>query len=287
MSAGDLVSLWDMLQLPIGQLLKHAQTLAVFAQAISLSPGKPMPMSNDTYDGLRAASAGLEDCCADIGFVVTQRIASLARNEIESAIDQGGNASFTAERARRLQTTLSSLAQCLRNEAETKLALILTPENAALFDPAGPLFGAEVASGFPSLYYDIEEGGKCLGLGRSTASAFHFIRCLEGGITALCRCLAVPEPTKGAERNWGVRLAKLDGAIRAKWPDAAAKFSGDGQFFEEAHAALSGMQNPYRNATMHLDQKYTPDEAAHIMALVKGFLMKLALRMDEDGLPLA
>ncbi len=47
------------------------------------------------------------------------------------------------------------------------------------------------------------------------------------------------------------------------------------------------MMNPYRNATMHLDQKYTNEEAGHIFEVVNGFMRKVALRMDEDGKPFA
>jgi len=35
------------------------------------------------------------------------------------------------------------------------------------------------------------------------------------------------------------------------------------------------MQNPWRNATMHLDQKFTDEEARHIFEIVKGFMRKL------------
>jgi hypothetical protein len=61
----------------------------------------------------------------------------------------------------------------------------------------------------------------------------------------------------------------------------------DGQFFEEAYAALAAIQNPYRNATMHLDQKYTPEEARHVFEMVGGFMRKVSSRMDENGMPLA
>jgi len=36
---------------------------------------------------------------------------------------------------------------------------------------------------------------------------------------------------------------------------------------------------------MHAEKKYTDDEAEHIFVAVKGFMMKLACRCDEDGLP--
>jgi hypothetical protein len=47
------------------------------------------------------------------------------------------------------------------------------------------------------------------------------------------------------------------------------------------------MQNPLRNAIMHLDQKYTQEEAKRIFEVVRGFMTRIAIRMDEGGLPFA
>ena len=47
------------------------------------------------------------------------------------------------------------------------------------------------------------------------------------------------------------------------------------------------MANPYRNATMHLDDMYTKDEARSLLELVRGYLQSVKARMDENGLPLA
>jgi hypothetical protein len=63
--------------------------------------------------------------------------------------------------------------------------------------------------------------------------------------------------------------------------------SGDGRFFEEAYAALAAMQNPYRNATMHLDQVYTEEGARDLFNIVGGFMKRIADRCDENGDPKA
>ena len=63
--------------------------------------------------------------------------------------------------------------------------------------------------------------------------------------------------------------------------------NGDGRIFDEIYASLAAIQNPYRNATMHLDQKYTTDEAKHIFDIAGGLMKKIASRMDENGQPLA
>ena len=179
----------------------------------------------------------------------------------------------------------------LRNRLVDSLAerkfLALSEYDAYFYEPPEPLFGAEVQAKFPSIIYDIEESGKCTALGRFTASAFHSIRCLEAGITALSRSLGIPDPTKGSQRSWGTLLQNIKGEIDKKWPANTGRMSGDAQAFDEMYGALSGMQNPYRNSTMHLAATYSADEAKHIFEVVKGFMARLASRMDQDGLPKA
>ena len=156
-----------------------------------------------------------------------------------------------------------------------------------LFSPSSPLFGKEVDAKFPSVIDEIAEAGKCLALDRSTAGAFHAIRTLEVGIRALARCLNIPDPTRASDRNWGATLRAIKDDSDTRWPGSSTRMSGDGQFFDQAYAALAAMQNPWRNATMHLDQKYTLEEARSVFDVVKGFMMKLASRMDENGDPKA
>jgi bisphosphoglycerate-independent phosphoglycerate mutase (AlkP superfamily) len=76
-------------------------------------------------------------------------------------------------------------------------------------------------------------------------------------------------------------------STRGGWYYTADRMSRDGRIFEEAYAALAAMQNPWRNATMHLDQKYTVEEARNVFDVVGGSMRKLASRMDEDGSPKA
>lgn len=184
-----------------------------------------------------------------------------------------------------LRTSVTSLWERLRDEVETAFFIHLTDQEQTLYVAAKP-FGEDVATKFPgAAVYEIEEASKCLGLGRSTAGAFHAIRCLEAGIKALSRCLGVPDPTKAHERNWGKMLAAIKAEIDRRWQGSSNRLTGDGQFFEEAYAALAAMQNPWRNATMHLDQKYTEEEAKHIFDMVRGFMRRVASRCDEDGEP--
>lgn len=182
---------------------------------------------------------------------------------------------------------IAELYNRMRDDLEGMLFLQVADAKADFYRQPSPLFGANVQAKFPSVIDEIAEAGMCYALDRPTASAFHSIRCLEAGIRALSRCLGIPDPTKGSDRSWAKMLNKIEKELDCRWPTSANRINGDGRFFEEAYAVLSAMQNPYRNATMHLDQKYTPDEARHIFEVVKGFMIKLSDRMDENGEPKA
>jgi hypothetical protein len=199
-----------------------------------------------------------------------------------------GQTEFSGYNAAHFSVAIDELQERIKHELEDRYCLILNGTEANLFAlDATVLVGKGIVDQFPSILYEIEEAAKCGGLNRDTASAFHAIRCLEAAIRAISRCLQIPDPTKGSDRSWHNLLKKVDDAIHAKWPKAADRFSGDGKLFEEFHATLHAMQNPYRNATMHLDARYTPGEAEVIRIVVKAFLEKVAARMNEDGLPLA
>ncbi len=82
-------------------------------------------------------------------------------------------------------------------------------------------------------------------------------------------------------------LKNIKDAIDSKWLSPSDRMTADAVLFAGLHASLDAVKNPWRNATMHVESKYTNDEAEHIVAAVKGFLMKLASRCDENGNPKA
>ena len=213
--------------------------------------------------------------------VLEASVTKLAIEELEQALGKG-LVTFDD-----LQGSLFQIDQTLRRELSLVTLLAMERGAAKMYEPVKPLWGDDVQAKFPSISYDIGEAGKCLALGVSTAAAFHSIRCLEAAIRALSRCLGIEDPTTGAGRNWTNLLRDLKAAIDARWPKASDRFTGDGALFEAMHGALTAMQNPYRNSTMHLDQKYMPDEAKHIFEMVCGLMKKIASRMDEKGEPKA
>lgn len=181
---------------------------------------------------------------------------------------------------------MSLVRKAIISELDSKIFVFVSPERAGYYDNE-ELLPAATGLKFPVCRQELIDAGSCYALGYSTAAVFHAIRSLEAGIRALSRCLGIADPTKAADRNWGRLLKTLKEGIDAKWPTSSNRLSGDGEFFDNAYAALAAMQNPWRNATMHLDQRYTDAEGKHILDAVSDFMNRLANRMDENGDPLA
>jgi len=179
------------------------------------------------------------------------------------------------------------ISETLRRELQTVKLYALDSSKAEFYEPIEPLFGAEVASKFPSIRYDIDQAGKCFSCDLTTASVFHTVRSLEAGLRAIEQCLGISAPTTGVARNWSNITNDIRDEMEKRWPQKTGRMNGDARLFDEVFGALKAIQNPYRNATMHLDATYNSSEALHLFELVKGLMQRIASRMDENGDPKA
>jgi hypothetical protein len=215
--------------------------------------------------------------------VLGTRVAALAVVDAEAAIHHPmttwGN----------VKVRFDEINNTLKRELSLQTVLVLESKEQEYLSSKESHFGQEIASKFQSLAaFEIDEAAKCLAFGRSTACVFHLMRVMEIGIKAISQCLGIPDPVKPSERNWGKMLEAIKKqGIEQKWPTVASRSTGDGALFEAIYASLDAVKNPWRNSTMHVENKYTSEEAEHIFVAVRGFMKKIAVRMDEQGLLLA
>jgi hypothetical protein len=218
-----------------------------------------------------------------LGTKVTSRAVDRLLNTLA---DIGMGSSHTtctyAEFARRY----TEIDSRLKDELTDVTAFVLQSDKARFYDPPEPLFGTEFVTKFASGgTYEVDEAAKCMALGRDTAAVFHFMRCMEIGIRSVAKSLGIPDPI-GADRNWAAMLKNIKAAMDARRNLSSWK-TGDREIFESAYASLDAVRSAWRNTTMHVENKYTPEEAEHIFVAVRGFMKTLASRMDEQGEPLA
>lgn len=187
-----------------------------------------------------------------------------------------------------LGAMLRNFTDRLVDECNRITFIALSAKERHYYLPSEPIFGTDVSTKFSKeASFEIDEAAKCLGLARPTAAVFHLMRTMEVGIKAVSRCLKIPDPIKPSEKNWGKMLEKIYLEIDRRWPNSANRVHGDGRFFDDLHGLLEGVKNPWRNATMHVENRYTDDEAEHIFFAVRSFMKKLGSRCNEDGEPLA
>lgn len=188
-----------------------------------------------------------------------------------------------------MSTLSRELALRIQDESNLFSFFNLSRKEAEYFNDSEKLFGDDFALKFPSEgTFELNEAAKCYALGRSTACVFHLMRVMELGIKALSQCLGIPDPIKPSNRNWSLMLKAIkEDGIDQKWPNQAAKMAAGAEILESLYVSLDAVRNPWRNATMHVENKYTQEEAEHIFIAVKGFMKKLSTRMDEKGEPKA
>jgi hypothetical protein len=282
-----LWSLWDMLQRPIHDLVNPVNLIGATSQFLNSLKGYPWIIPNKAFTETQNRIEAFITACVSFDLNVSANAATRLQKFMASMTgNNDGNYYIFEADAKELANKFKSLQIVMKNEAETKTVLVLQPEKAQMFGSTEPAFGREVGLKFPSITYDMEESAKCLALDRSTASVFHAVRCLEAALKANAKCLDIPDPTLANDRNWGNMLSAIEKKMDSRWPKKT-RLGGDVSYFERIFAALNAIKNPYRNGTMHLEMKFTEEEAKYMLEMISGLMKQIASRMDENGLPLA
>lgn len=259
----------------------YHETIVLLQQAIALSHSMPVnqQITKMTRDN-RSDSAGLLERIEKVIESLPIPVTKLTLQDLKETLKDDPRLDYLG-----CGNLMLALSNNLRRELHTVKMFNLDTSRVPFYQPKEPLFGTEVAAKFQECAYEIDQGGKCYACDLTTAAAFHWIRALEGGVHAITECLGIPGPTKGRDRNWSNILSSIKNEIDKRWPASTGRMAGDAKLFDKLYGALAGMQNPYRNETMHLDAKYTAPEALHIFELAKGLMQQIAARMDENGEP--
>lgn len=275
-----LVSLWGMLNFNAEAFYRAVislRTMRLFMQNESLVPKneREQEVGESFLSSLRPSVGPLRVACEML--VVPSTADAVER--LSKALDFRGNS------YRHIEQLVRDVEMRLMDDLKRVNMVVLDQSRVHWFSDAESRFGTDVQSKFQSALFEIDEAGKCFALDRWTASVFHLMRVMEINVQAVARCLRIPDPVKQSQRNWGHILKAVDEAIDAKkgnWAIAA-----DEEFFGGVHILLDRVRNHWRNATMHVENKYTEEEAKDILEAVFAFTRKLASRLDEDGKPLA
>lgn len=151
----------------------------------------------------------------------------------------------------------------------------LSVDRAKYFREPWLTFGQRIIEVFPSIIKDVEEAGKCYATKRNTACVFHIMRIMEVGLHALANKLEVPTTIP----NWDGILKKIETELQKKFDGKSPDWLGQEAVMSEAAAHLRTVKTAWRNPTMHVEQKYTDEEALDIYNAVRVFMGHLAEKL--------
>ncbi|MGY3694272.1 hypothetical protein ACVIGA_004352 [Bradyrhizobium sp. USDA 3240] len=174
-----------------------------------------------------------------------------------------------------LAPNLYALKESIFAELGTGLYFRMDEDKRSFFENR-LLFGDDVAARFPTSSFDIEEGGKCLSLGRPTATVFHMMRVMEVGLKALAKELKIPYAP-----SWESYIRQIDANITAKHKSKAKKWLEMEPFYRDVLGNLTSIKIAWRNPTMHIVRNYTQDEAEDVLRAVRTFMRRLSERLSQ------
>lgn len=283
-----LVSLWDIMdRFLLNEIVGAVGRLAATTQVLQDEPRQTAFPKTD-YDDLVRDLKIILDCATTNGMLASQ---ASARDALEILKRVQPNQPIVSTDRHLLGSACGATVGRFSDEAKGRYVLVLPSPMIHLYEQAEPLFGVTVDTQFKKLARrEIEEAGKCLALDRNTACVFHLMRAIEVALEAVRTCLGIPAPTKGQHKAWGAALDRIreeiEGREKLTWPRQWSS-KEDKKLFQQVYASLDAIKDAWRDSTMHVESDYNAREAAHLFALTKGFMQKVASRLDEDGQPLA
>jgi len=180
--------------------------------------------------------------------------------------------------ATEIRDLLKELRTRIFDELNERQFLYVPPERVKFF--AEPMqFGKDVNDRFPAAIDDIEEAAKCLALGRATGCVLHTMRIVEVGLKVLAKSLNIPYAP-----SWESYLKQISDRIDAKHKNKTAKWKRDERFYRDLSGDLLTIKQAWRNPTMHVDRKYSAEEAEQIFTAAKTFMQRLTKHFSDKDL---
>ena len=270
------VSLWDMLELNAKSFIEAISEMRRIATVLeSLPIQDPNELVGiSTRQSLLPTAEKIAFAVAQVGAKSAWVAADRFKQEMEGAADLTGP--HILRRVQDIELRFADHLDFIR-------LFVIHDDKVGLMSGADALLGEDCATKFPSLWYDCEEAAKCLCLGRATACVFHSMRMLEGAIRALARRLDIPDPLTSNERNWGAMLRSIKEKVDNLYPAKGRLAGSEGAYLDGVYVSLDAIKNPWRNATMHVENVYTEEEARHILTCSALLIQKMSEGFDENG----
>lgn len=136
-----------------------------------------------------------------------------------------------------------------------------------------------VGDSFPSTVEDIFEAGRCFALDRYTASVFHLMRVAEVAVRSIAKAIG----SKNPKPEWGALLSEIEAALAKKHKHLPPKIRANLPLVKGICAHMRAVNMAWRRPTMHMESKYSPEQAKDIYGAIGGLMRHIAGSLKETG----
>lgn len=255
-----LASLLSMLRFYAAEFVMITSRLGIVKHCLKLIGGIKPNIINTLEDDLGA----IKEHCQSLQLPLSIMHIELAQAYLS---ENRQNLSQT-----RLVSYIDEIHLRVLDELQAPHFLYLPQGKIEFYEKSKKVFGQQCLDKLTNATYDIEEAGKCLAFGRSTACVFHLMRVMELAVQEIGTKLGV---SLASEQNWHVILDQIDKAIR-EMPHKTRDEKEAQNKYAMCSSFLFNVKVAWRNEVMHPRAKYTEDEATDIFTSVRTFIQYLA-----------
>jgi hypothetical protein len=171
------------------------------------------------------------------------------------------------------------LLERILDELDSHQFLYVRSDLVPLYERDEP-FGDAVGLRFPEATADISEAGKCLALGRFTASVFHLMRVMELAVQKFGVHLSITlDPRR---ESWYQIVVHVNRAINAMPAKDVEQVERRARYAMVA-AHMNAVRLAWRNEVMHPKATFTEEEATGVWTHVEALMRDLAILAGEQG----
>ena len=276
---GRLWSLWDMVNLQLGQLVLLIRRLEV--NRLGLKDMNSTGRGSEQIDQIHGAAIQGNLQLADL--ILTDHLsdANIA-HALRRFSDSVGRVNSNSE----VYSNIVSLSQALEVALKERIAFIYPKDKGSVFYRWSEDWG-DVRKQFPSAVPDIISGVDCYALGHNTACVFHMSRIAEIGLRAIGRERGISKLDKKSYTiewaTWGEIIGEIEKRteeIRLKNKRGSNKEAAS-QFYNSIISDVRAIQSMYRDPSMHFRDLYDDGEAQSAMFRARSFMTMLAGKLSE------
>jgi hypothetical protein len=101
---------------------------------------------------------------------------------------------------------------------------------------------------------------------------------MEVGLKALAKSIRIQHAP-----SWDGYLTKIYSKLEKRPRTRGVRWKRDEKFLREMSGDLIAVKQAWRNPSMHIERRYSKEEAEEIFIAVRTFMRKLAAKLNQDG----